>query len=256
MMIPAALRDRLAQTRRLDETLKEECLVRLDEIAERESCSGRRPSWLADDLPRVDVAKAHTAGGESSLSDRSDTSRLAAATAPQQGWGGGSGPGGGGAARGSGERAQTRLWRATHDSGGSGSLSPLQPRRRQEPPWMVNERVLGIASQPNVWRVTERMPDPRAQTIPQGAAATAATVPTADTAHSSRGAAREHGHGRSSSAATMMQMGHSASAPLLPGGSAAAAAVAAAKEATGGERQAARGVNSLLRTSLRYVLQV
>eukprot|EP00927_Polykrikos_kofoidii_P065136 TRINITY_DN60920_c0_g1_i1.p1 TRINITY_DN60920_c0_g1~~TRINITY_DN60920_c0_g1_i1.p1 ORF type:complete len:364 (-),score=48.47 TRINITY_DN60920_c0_g1_i1:296-1387(-) len=268
MRIPAALRDRLALTRRLDDTLKQDCLERLDEIGKSEpSVSGRRPSWLADDLPRVDLSKAYMAGGDSSLSERSDVSSL-------QGYGGSGNGGGvaGCAVASSSEGAQSRLARAVGGASGFASPSASQARRRQEPPWMIDDRMLVIGSQPDVWRVTDRMPDPRAQTLPRGAAAavtvwgsgldatTTGVAASADGALPPRGTVREDSNepmsGQSFSRSAATQMSRSRSAPSLQANTNAAAAVAAAKEANGGEKQAARGANSFLRTSLRYALQV
>eukprot|EP00929_Paragymnodinium_shiwhaense_P123588 TRINITY_DN9762_c0_g1_i1.p1 TRINITY_DN9762_c0_g1~~TRINITY_DN9762_c0_g1_i1.p1 ORF type:complete len:349 (-),score=70.05 TRINITY_DN9762_c0_g1_i1:340-1386(-) len=249
--VPASLRDRLALTRRLDEPLREECLERLDDIASREP-QPRRLSY-SDEEDLFDSGAAERRAGESS-SDAGETggfmpsehnmptmlpSALDAARLHQSASTGHLGVEGGA-------------------TGGSPSNGATSPSVRL---WRVDRQVLNVASRPDVWRVRPKNEKAHVTSSCTGDAVLACeaypamvTIPEERTKTSSQSAFR------SSPLSQSLRPAHSA--PSLPvvgtGGVSASTAVAAAKEEldySSSGQPPVRGAQSLLRTSLRYMLQ-
>jgi len=193
----------------------------------------RRPSWTASDDEQVDSdrfqADAAAMFAESSFSDNSDsgsaTAEIARAKTIAEHW--------------DDANDLARRSRAMDMQGGDGAL---QHREHHGDPWKVDDRILGVSS---VWKVNERFPPGNAPGLHTGAGTRHKSMQRNMQVH-----------------APTVVFDRSQSVAALSGNAnaRATAAIAAAKEAleVGSVSSKARpaGVNSLLRTSLRYVLQV
>lgn len=255
--VPASLRDRLALTRRLEEPLRDECLKRLDDIIEREP-EPRRLSHCDDDerfVERVGTASSGARGGESS-SDAGEAfapaDGLATMLPPtldaqlQKRLSSGQQPIGG-------EALQSSI-----GGGAYGAAAASSPSLKT---WRIDQQVLSVASRPDVWRVRPMHEKARTMSSCTGEAVLAQEAyPTIQGVPGGRSPLRMGKLLGTGQGSPLHQ-----SAPNLPvvgtGGVSAHTAVAAAKEELdmtaggAGEDIPVRGAQSLLRTSLRYMLQ-
>lgn len=281
---PAALRDRVALTRLLDDVLKEECLERLDQKSAARSGPFRRPSWTesedgrpppprpplrgesppgGSETPKRMQASASAPSGKrfngsfaaagrgaadtdtSALRSAAAAAHLSAAPPPADG------------AAGAVDAGRAPPAGGGEDGGGAapagGGVSEEAPRRHKHL-WTVGDRVLGqgplhpdgVAA---IWTVTDRSPFRSSRRTAKG--------------HACEMASAIEGHADAPAARKMPPTDHvvspaAAAATTLPGEAALAAtsaAVAAARAAVG-PAPPAHGPDSLLRTSIRAFLQV